>query len=86
MQLREDDEGRKERNRELDIMEKELEIKKKQLEMERQKVTIKEMFPAGGTIELTCYYDDSMQEKVRSLMKGEQEHITLTSSVDYASH
>ena len=72
LQLREEDEGRKERNRELDIMERELELKQRQLEMERQKVTIKEVFPNGGVVEVTCYHDESMQEKVRSLLKGKR--------------
>lgn len=53
-------------------MERELELKQKQLDMEKQKVTIKESFPNGGNVELTCYYDDSMQEKVRNLLKGKQ--------------
>ncbi len=70
LQLREDDEGRKERNREMDLVERELEIKNRQLEMERQKVTIKETLPNGSMVELTCFYDDKMQEKVRSLLKG----------------
>ena len=70
MQLKEDSEGRKERQRELDIMERELALKQRQLEMEKQKVTIKESFPNGGNVELTCYYDDSTQEKVRNLLKG----------------
>ena len=70
MRLKDEDEGRKERQRELDIMERELELKQRQLDMEKQKVTIKECFPNGGNVELTCYYDDSMQEKVRNLLKG----------------
>lgn len=78
LQLKEDSEGRKERQRELDIMERELELKQRQLEMEKQKVTIKECFPNGGNVELTCYYDDSMQEKVRNLLKGA--YLALPSS------
>ena len=74
LQLKEDNEGRKERQRELEIMERELELKQRQLDMEKQKVTIKESFPNGGNVELTCYYDDSMQEKVRNLLKGNTFH------------
>jgi len=79
MRLKDEDEGRKERQRELDIMERELELKQRQLDMEKQKVTIKECFPNGGNVELTCYYDDSMQEKVRNLLKGA--YLALPSSV-----
>lgn len=75
LRLKDDDEGRKERQRELDIMERELELKQRQLDMEKQKVTIKESFPNGGNVELTCYYDDSMEEKVRNLLKGNEYNL-----------
>ena len=77
MRLKDEDEGRKERQRELDIMERELELKQRQLDMEKQKVTIKECFPNGGNVELTCYYDDSMQEKVRNLLKGNKSLLSV---------
>eukprot|EP00794_Sanderia_malayensis_P005591 gene5591-6280_t len=75
LQLREDEEGRKEKNRELDLLERELDLKSRQLEMEKQKVTLKETLSSGNSVELTCFYDEQMQEKVRNLLKGA--HLAL---------
>lgn len=62
----------------MDIIERELELKNRQLEMERQKVTIKESLPQGSVVELTCFYDEKMQEKVHSLLRGA--HLALPTS------
>ena len=70
MQLREDEQARKERARELELKEKELEIRQRQLELEKQKVTLRETLPQGSTVELTCYYDERVEDKVRSLLQG----------------